>query len=244
MRIVRVVATLALASAIGASALRADFKDFSNYCSTGSIRACASVQVYTALNGSGGTDVVLLVRNLQGSGYGIDNTGGSVITRIGLVAPSISGASGLQVQSSNVPVGSPSGFWNLSNPGRLGGPIELTAGITPGSTAGGIIGCDSPASGLPGSYFNTCGSNDWVVFYFTTTNAWSANDAQVAWLTQQFGVNGGGLECDTNGGSPGRESCVSVTPEPITMLLLGSGLAGVGGVGVVRRRRGKDVESA
>lgn len=246
MRTLRVVATLALLSTAGASVMRADFRDFSNYCSTGAIRTCASLQVTTNLIGGGGngTSVMIFVRNLQGSGYGIDNTGGSVITRIGLVAPSISGASGLSVSSTNAPVGAPSLFWHLSNPGSLGGPIELTAGITPGSMSGGILGCNSPAGGAPGNYYRTCGAGDWVIFQFTTTNDWSANDAQVAWLSQNYANGGSGIECDTNGGAPGRESCVQVTPEPITMLLLGSGLAGVGGMGVVRRRKGKDVESA
>lgn len=253
MRMMRVLAGLAVLSTAGAAALRADFRDFSNFCSPGAVRTCASIQVYTtSISGPGsGTSVVILVRNLQGWGYGVDNTGGSVITRIGLVAPTIAGATGLTVVNSGAgQTGNPGLAWNLRNPGGLGGAIELTAGVAPGSVAGGIVGCNAPQGYYPSDYFQTCGGG-WIAFAFTTTNDWSANDAQVAWLTQNFqSPIGGGVECDTNGGLPenpnthaGRAACVNVTPEPITMLLLGSGLAGVGGAGLVRRRRGKDIVS-
>jgi len=246
MKTTRVLASLALLSVAGAAGLRADFKDFSYRCSPGAVRACASLQVFTTLNGSGGTNVTILVRNLQG--WSIDGTGGSVLTRIGLTSPTnLGAATGLALTGINgaVTVGTPSTPWKLAQPGGLGGLIELTAGIWPspgntGSVAGGIIGCSAPSSGFPTSYFQTC-NGGWVSFTFSTANAWSANNAEVAWLSQRH-VNGpSGLECKSQAGDP--EECASVVPEPVTMILLGSGLAGVGGVGVIRRRRGKDVTS-
>lgn len=252
MRSMRVLATLGVLSMAGAGVLRADFKDFSNRCFPGAVRVCASLQVYTAINGSGGTNVVVLVRNLQGWNWGIDNSGGSILTRIGLTAPSIAGAAGLSVTglSGTGVVGSPSTPWALSNPGGLGGSIELTAGLTPapgfsGNVSGGIVGCSAPGiGGLPSSYFQTCGGG-WVAFTFTTSNAWSADVSEVAWLTQRVSSPYGpmqGYECGSVQGG-GRDECATVTPEPVTMLLLGSGLAGLGGAGLVRRRRGKDVSS-
>jgi hypothetical protein len=54
---------------------------------------------------------------------------------------------------------------------------------------------------------------------------------------------GYGHECDTDDIPTPRPQCydVTATPEPITMILLGSGLASMGGFGMVRRRRGTDV---
>jgi hypothetical protein len=231
------------------SAARADFKDFSNRCFPGAVRVCASLQVYTAINGNGGTNVVILVRNLQGWYWG-DNTTGSIITRIGLTTPTVVGATGLQVTgTAGTEYGTPATPWALSSPGGLGGLIELTAGLTPapgatGDVSGGIVGCGAPGiGGLPSSYFQTCGGG-WVAFSFTTTNAWSADASEVAWLTQRVSSPYGpqGYECGSVQGG-GRDACTTVTPEPVTMLLLGSGLAGVGGVGLVRRRRNKDVVS-
>lgn len=243
MRTARVLAAASLLAVSSAGALRADFKDFSNRCTPGALRACASIQVYTSLNGSGGTNVTILVRNLQGGPFG-DNTGGSVISRIGLVTPTIVGASGLTVTGINgaSTIGNPGSQWLLRNPGGLGGLVELTAGLQNNGGPGGVLGCTAPWGGLPSSYFQTC-NGGWVALSFTTTNAWSANSAEVAFLSTSYAVNNGGFECDTDNLPTPRPQCfdATVTPEPVTMILLGSGLASMGGVGLIRRRKGTDV---
>ena len=244
-RIVMALAVLATTATVNA---RADIKDFTNYCTTAALHTCASVQVETIPNGSGGTIVVMRVRNLQGT-LAMDNTGGGIITKIALSAPTITGASNLTVttQGSVGVVGNPASFWQITNT-NVGGPVAFSAstntqlgGIAPAKyLRGGIMGCDN-AYVVPTSYFQTCGATSgWVEFSFTTTNSWSAKDAQIAWHTDAVVYNNGGYKnCRTLDPVGAWEHCqgVAVTPEPITMTLLGTGLASLGGVGLIRRRK-------
>lgn len=245
MQMTKVFTSVALLAVIGASTARADQKDFLNRCTPAAFRACVSLQVLTTLNGSGGTNVVIRVRNLAGSGYMYQNGGGSLVTRIGILAPHIASASGLvmtavggatNVNNAQLP-------WVLRSPGGLGGPIELTAGNS-GGNDGGIAGCVPGASGYQVRYFETCGPTSWVEFSFTTSNAWSANQAEVAWfIADMSNPAGGAEECGSIATGPNRAFC-GVAPEPVTMVLLGSGLAGMGGFGVLRRRKKNgDVEN-
>ena len=241
MTMTKVFASFAIVAAAGASTARADFRWFDQRCSPGAIRTCASLQVQTTLLGGGGTSVLIRVRNLAGS-FASDNTGGSIISRIGIVAPTIvlgSNALSVTAVGGATQTGAAASKWFLRSPGGLGNMIELTAGITSGTRSGGIEGCSTPSGGHPATYFATCGAGGWVEFAFSTTNNWSANNAEVAWLVQDMNANSGrtAIECGSNYSGQAREWCTGVTPEPITMVLLGSGLAGMGGFGLTRRRK-------
>lgn len=244
MRLNRVLVAASLFAVTSAASLAAApvQKDFFFRCTPGAVHACASVSVITNWTGLV-NQVSIRVRNLQGGVF--DNTGGSLIARIGLTAPAIVGQAGLNVHvvplSGATTVGSPGAQWVFKTPALLGGPLVLAAGVT-NTGNGAIQGCNAPAGGSRPSYFQTCNTG-WVELTFTTTNNWSAASSEIAFLASDWAV-GGGTECDTdNVPSAGRSQCVVATPEPVTMILLGSGLASMGGFGLVRRRKGTDVST-
>lgn len=246
-RLVCVAGIALLAPAGSAHALDSSGDAYLNFCTVGALRACASIQILTQPIPGGGTRVWVRFRNLQGT-HAADNLNApSALRRIRINAAE-SEFTNVQAEDTFITTeggatvtGVPATYWELEDidPGDDDDRIEIELDHFDSSGRGGIFGCMAP-QGL--DHYSTCGEGQWVTFNFTTGNDWSASGAfveEVEWEIRGGPDFGQRYKCKT--GDP--DSCVqestvtTVTPEPVTILLLGSGLVGVGAATLRRRRK-------
>lgn len=239
MRVRTAALAVLLTAVCGSNAAAQSWKYFDNFCSPGPIRTCGSVHVWTKWDPVAKvTKVELWLQNLQG-GVWWDNTGGGSITKFGLSAPKIQGAANLTVRTEgNTGIyGAPDGYWSITN-AQVEGPVEFST--TTKNAEGGVSGCALYPTVV--NYYQTC-KEGWVVFSFTTTNQWDADNAQVAWVVVKSQNGTYELGCRTNDPARPTEACNPIdptaSPEPITLSLVGTGLAGLA---AVRRRKKKNLE--
>jgi hypothetical protein len=197
------------------------------------------------------TRIVIRIANLQGSGdylpnpgaYGIRDfrfenlvaTGGTgfvrgsaVVTGIGNTSETLLADKG-GFYESDAPGGD---GWIWIGPGAIGGHTEL-------------YGCDLPdPRGFHGGW--TCGGA--FEFDFSLAGRWELTDATVASFGgiqyegapaphDPTGCTTAAVDGSTGSGFFHPGPCATAVPEPFTIALLGSGLAAMGGVGALRRRR-------
>lgn len=222
-----------------ASPARADFLAFDNYCSTGSLIACSSVEISTT-SIAGGTHVVIRVRNLQGS-LGFTTLDRSAITKVVIYTPSTaSGASDLSVATGGATgiKNTPADKWRLTAVNSYRSGFALTSNNGNGGTDGSIYGCTADPNAY--NFYSTCAPSDWVVFSFNTTTNWTAGDAQVGVYSLVGNQTYALATCKTF-----NSDCVDpvVTPEPVTVALFGTGLFGLAGAGLIRRRKLTDFDA-
>lgn len=231
-----------LLATLPSAVLHADgIRYFNNYCTVGSFRNCASVSVSVLTLPNGATVIAISIQNLQGT-HPADNSPGSLIVDAVVTFPYIpidpdtfdpeaTGWSGGG--------GSP-GYWGDGgatdyNSWNAGVRIVLFGNYS------GVAGCEPPP---PGTHFpnmgvatggpQTCesiGAGPWINSYSNGLPLdWDISRAVVGWGF--VNTVGPSTYCQ-----PGVNCFqTNVTPEPVTLALVGTGL---GLVGLVRRRRGK-----
>jgi hypothetical protein len=255
MRFTRRFVLLALSIAASAAlpdSARADVHGWT-LCTPSSFHSCHSVAIGTTPLMAGsvrvGTGITVSVTNLQGSGYASDNTALSGLYRVFFGGRNFP----FPMPPSFAPYGATmtgagatgSATWTMETGVQVGTQtVHYTDATTLGS--GTVGGCASGALifGFTTSA-NTCGPNAVAVFSFTTGAIFDAGQMETVFI-QALGSN----EVDycfsdpSAAPDPGFPTCdvqdeyiLYATPEPVTMVLMGTGLFGIGGARLRRRRK-------
>jgi hypothetical protein len=245
--VLTLVGGLALASATPAWAN--GFKSY-RFCGGDTFKTCAAVEITVV-----GNNVTMKVWNLSGNlgatyGQAAGSNAGSIVNGIGF----FNIPAGVQVVTSSLSVSgpvrgtdSPSG-WNLKNFGSVAFAVDYRA-ATSRNNGGIASGCASSGQ-LPGTppnlYMNPCNSafgnnSNWVTFNFQITGgSWDPSQSAISFRAYD-GLTDVATECWTDTSPGGRPAtCTTISPEPVTMTLLATGLAGMGGAGFIRRRKNKN----
>ena len=130
--------------------------------------------------------------------------------------------------------------WNLKNFGDVA--FGLDARSAPHHFDTGIASGCSPAA-QANLAVNACSASlgnsaNWVTFNFQVTGHWDPRTSDIS-IVSYDGTTGQASDNWTGptpfGGNPGIAT--TITPEPVTMTLIATGLAGMSGAGFLRRKR-------
>lgn len=252
MRKYSVVAMLlGLAVATATPAWADGFQSY-RICGGDSFTTCAAVEITVT-----GTNVQMRVWNLSGNlagTYGTASPANTVFQGIGFynVPAGLQAVGGSLSMSGPVRAGDSPSTWTLKNSTMNVFSVDYAVSTGTGIDNSIASGCASSGS-LPGAptdlYMNPCstafgtGAN-WVTFNFQVNQTgWDPSTSDIS-IRGANALTGATTECWTATSPTGSPAnCTTVTPEPVTMALLATGLAGMGGMGFIRRRKNRDIVS-